>query len=42
VRKAGYGEIEVRHENRYHPDGRLARAMIGNGDDDPSVIDYPA
>jgi hypothetical protein len=40
--KMVYGEVEARHEYHYHADGRLARATIDNGDDDPSVIDYPA
>ena len=37
-----YGEIEVCHEYSYHPDGRLARAVIRAGGDDPETIDYPA
>lgn len=40
--KVVYGEIELRHEYCYHADGRLARALIDNGDDDPSLIEYPA
>ncbi|PKO86613.1 MAG: hypothetical protein CVU18_14140 [Betaproteobacteria bacterium HGW-Betaproteobacteria-12] len=40
--KIVYGETEVRHEYDYHADGRLARATIDDGEDDPSVIDYPA
>lgn len=26
----------------YHPDGRLARAEIDDGSDEPQIIDYPA
>ena len=40
--KLVYGETEVRHDYRYHPDGRLARAEIDDGNDEPTVIDYPA
>ena len=40
--KLVYGQIEVSHDYRYHPDGRLAQALIQNGDDDPESIDYPA
>ncbi len=40
--KIVYGETEFRHDYRYHPDGRLARAEIDDGSGEPSVIDYPA
>lgn len=40
--KIVYGETELRHDYRYHPDGRLAQAVIDDGDDDSNVIDYPA
>lgn len=40
--KIVYGETEVRHAYRYHPDGRLARAEIDDGGDEPAVLDYPA
>ncbi len=40
--KVVYGEVELRHAYRYHPDGRLARAEIDDGSDDPTIIDYPA
>lgn len=40
--KIVYGESEFRHDYRYHPDGRLARAEIDDGSGEPSVIDYPA
>lgn len=40
--KIVYGETEVCHEYDYHADGRLARATIADGSDDPSIIDYPA
>lgn len=39
--KIVYGDIEVRHDYAYHSDGRLARATIDDGSDEPSVIDYP-
>jgi len=39
--KVVYGETELRHDYRYHPDGRLARAEIGDGDE-RVVLDYPA
>lgn len=40
--KIVYGETEVRHDYRYHPDGRLARAEIDDGSGETSVLDYPA
>lgn len=40
--KIVYGETEFRHDYRYHPDGRLARAEIDDGSGEPSVVDYPA
>lgn len=40
--KVVYGETEFRHEYSYHPDGRIARAAIDDGGDEPAVIDYPA
>lgn len=40
--KIVYGETELCHDYRYHPDGRLAQAVIADGDDETSVIDYPA
>lgn len=40
--KIVYGETEVRHDYAYHADGRLARATIDDGGDDPAVVDYPA
>ena len=40
--KIVYGETEFRHDYRYHPDGRLARAEIDDGSGEPSVLDYPA
>lgn len=40
--KVVYGEVEVSHDYRYHADGRLAQALIQNGDDEPETIDYPA
>lgn len=40
--KRVYGETEVCHEYHYHPDGRLARAVIRDGDAEPETIDYPA
>jgi len=39
--KVVYGETELRHDYRYHPDGRLARAEIDDGDE-PVVLEYPA
>ncbi len=39
--KIVYGETEFRHDYRYHPDGRLARAEIEDGSGEPSVVDYP-
>ncbi len=39
--KRVYGEIEVCHAYHYHPDGRLARAVIDDGSDE-QTIDYPA
>lgn len=39
--KRVYGEVEVCHDYRYHPDGRLAQAVIDNGGDAPETIDYP-
>jgi hypothetical protein len=40
--KIVYGETEFRHDYSYHPDGRIARAEIHDGGDEPNVIDYPA
>ena len=40
--KVVYGEVEVSHDYCYHPDGRLARAVIRAGEDEPESIDYPA
>ena len=40
--KRVYGEIEVCHVYHYHPDGRLARAVIDDGSGSPETIDYPA
>ena len=40
--KVVYGEVEVSHNYQYHPDGRLAQAVIDDGNDDPKTIDYPA
>jgi len=40
--KIVYGEVEQRHDYRYHPDGQLAQAAIDDGSDEPTVIDYPA
>lgn len=40
--KIVYGEAEFRHDYRYHPDGRLAQALIDDGSDEPAVINYPA
>lgn len=39
--KVVYGEIEVSHEYLYHPDGRLAKAVIHGAGDEPESIDYP-
>ncbi len=40
--KIVYGETEMRHDYRYHDDGRLARAEIDDGSGDSNIIDYPA
>lgn len=40
--KIVYGEVEQRHDYRYHPDGKLAQAEIDDGSGEPTVIDYPA
>lgn len=40
--KVVYGEIEVCHTYRYHPDGRLAQAAIGDGSEETETIDYPS
>lgn len=40
--KRVYGEIEVCHEYHYHPDGRLAQAVIDDGSGHPETIDFPA
>lgn len=40
--KRVYGETEFRHEYSYHPDGRIARAAIDDGSDEPAVVTYPA
>jgi len=40
--KVVYGEIEVSHDYHYHPDGRLAQAVIQNAGDEPERLDYPA
>lgn len=40
--KRVYGETEVCHEYFYHSDGRLARAVIHDGGDEPEIVDYPA
>ncbi len=40
--KVVYGEIEQRHDYHYHADGRLARAEIDDGSDEPAVLEFPA
>lgn len=40
--KIVYGEIELRHDYRYHPDGNLAQAEIDDGSGETTVVDYPA
>ena len=40
--KRVYGEIELCHEYFYHPDGRLAQALIHDGSDEAETIDFPA
>jgi hypothetical protein len=40
--KVVYGEIEMRHDYRYHEDGKLACAEIDDGSGDRNIIDYPA
>ncbi len=40
--KLVYGEVEQRHDYRYHTDGKLAQAAIDDGSGEPTVIDYPA
>lgn len=40
--KVVYGEVEMRHEYTYHPDGKLARAAIDDGSGDASILDFPA
>ena len=40
--KIVYGEVEFRHDYHYHPDGRIAQALINDGSDEPATIDYPA
>lgn len=40
--KLVYGEVELRHDYRYHPDGKLAQAEIDDGSGEPARLDYPA
>jgi hypothetical protein len=40
--KIVYGEVELRHDYRYHPDGKLAQAEIDDGSGETTVLDYPA
>lgn len=40
--KIVYGDIEFRHDYRYHPDGKLAQAEIDDGSGATSILDYPA
>lgn len=40
--KVVYGETEVRHDYKYHPDGRLAVAEIDDGSGDVNVVEYPS
>lgn len=40
--KIVYGEVEFRHNYRYHADGRLAQAEIDDGSGAPQIIAYPA
>ena len=40
--KKVYGETEMRHEYSWSADGRLLRACIVIGDEDPQVVDFPA
>ncbi len=40
--KVVYGEVEVFHDYRYHPDGRLAQALIHDANGEEERLDYPA
>lgn len=40
--KVVYGEIELRHNYSYHPDGRLARAVIDDGSGEVNTLDFSA
>jgi len=40
--KTAYGEVELRHDYRHHPNGQLARAEIADGSGVPKIIDSPA
>ncbi len=40
--KIVYGEIELRHDYRYHANGHLAQAFIDDGSGDINMIEYPA
>lgn len=37
-----YGEVELRHDYSYHPDGKLARAAIDDGSGEANVLEFPA
>lgn len=42
MRQRIHGRIEGCHVSHYHPDGRLAPAVIDDGGSTPETIDYPA
>lgn len=39
--KVVYGEVELAHAYDYHPNGRLAQAVIQNEHDDPETLTFP-
>jgi hypothetical protein len=40
--KRVYGSVEMLHEYRYDPTGRLCKAVVTLGDDEPRVMCFPA
>lgn len=39
--KLVYGEIELRHDYSYHPDGKLAQAAVDDGSGEVNILDFP-
>ncbi len=38
--KIVYGEVELSHRYRYHPNGRIRRAEIAVPDEDPGAVEF--